>query len=185
MLLIDVVTFVHLAAVAAGLGAAIFTDSLLFLRLAHTMRPRHLAVIHHAHGVIALAIVVLWITGLALIALKAGFDPANWSPKLFAKLGTVFVLTITAIAMAKIALPHMAENVGKRLLDTPIQDRCTLALCAAMSAAGWLTALMLGSSKILKTAGDEVLLITFGIHGIAVGCALAAVFILDVFQSDQ
>lgn len=171
--LIDVATFSHLGAMAAGLGAVIFADSTILRRIARPTTPQQLAVIHHAHGVISVALVMLWISGVALLALKTGFDPAKVSPKLITKLGTVTVLTMTALAMAKIALPYLERNVGRRLIDAPLGEQAQLALCAAMSAAGWGTALMLGASKILKTAGDEVMLIAAGMHGLAVGGALA------------
>jgi hypothetical protein len=171
--LIDVATFAHLAAMAAGLGAVIFADSSILRRIARPTTPQQLAVIHHAHGVITIALVVLWLSGIALLGLKTGFDPARMSPKLLTKLGTVSVLTVTAVMMAKVALPYIAANVGRRLVDLPLGERCLLALCAGMSAAGWGTALMLGGSKILKTAGEEVAVLALGLHGLAVAGALA------------
>ena len=179
--LIDVATFAHLGAMAAGLGAVIFADSTILSRLTRRITRRQMTVIDHAHYTITIALVLLWTSGLSLLGLKAGFDPANFSPKLVTKLGTVLVLTITAIAMAKFALPYMRANVGRRLIDAPLAEQCQLALCVAMSAAGWGTSLLLGSSKILKAAGDEVMLIGAGMHGLAVGGALAmalAVFVL-------
>jgi hypothetical protein len=180
--LIDVATFTHLGAMAAGLGAVIFADSTILGRVARPVTPRQLGVVHHAHGVITIALVLLWASGLALLGLKTGFDPANFTPKLLAKLGTVGVLTLTAVAMAKVALPQMTGALGRRLVDLPLADQCLLALCAGMSAAGWGTALMLGASKILKTAGDEVLLIAAGMHGLAVGGALATALALFVLR---
>ena len=171
--LIDVACFTHLGAMAAGLGAVIFADSTVLRRVAEPTTKQQMAVIHHAHAVISIALVLLWLSGLALLVLKTGLDPAKISPKLIAKLGTVSVLTLTAMAMAKVALPYMEANVGRRLIDAPLAEQCQLALCAGMSAAGWGTALMLGASKILKTAGDEVMLIAAGMHGLAVAGALA------------
>jgi hypothetical protein len=51
-----------------------------------------------------------------------------------------------------------------------------------MSAAGWSTSLLLGSSKILKTAGDEVMLIATGMHGLAVAGALAMAIAVHVLR---
>jgi hypothetical protein len=75
--------------------------------------------------------------------------------------------------MAKVAVPYLTAHVGQCLLNAPLADRCMLAVCAGMSAGGWGTALMLGSSKILKTAGDEVAMLSLATHGLAVGGALA------------
>ncbi len=52
-----------------------------------------------------------------------------------------------------------------------------------MSLAGWTTALMLGSSKILKTAGDEVMLIAMSMHGLAVAGALAMAMVLYALRA--
>ncbi len=180
-ILIDLVTFAHLAAMAAGLGAAVFTDSKLLWQISHPMKPRQIEVIEHAHAVITIALAALWITGVGLVGLKAGFDPLQWSPKLWTKLGTVSVLTCTAIVMATVALPHMKASVGKRLIDAPMPDRFLLAVCAGMSAGGWLTALMLGSSKILKTAGDEVAFLAIGTHAVAlVGTVLLSLALAKI-----
>jgi hypothetical protein len=51
-----------------------------------------------------------------------------------------------------------------------------------MSAAGWGTALMLGASKILKTAGDEVMVIAAGMHGLAVAGALGMAIALYMLR---
>jgi hypothetical protein len=172
-LLLDSLTFGHLAAMSAALGAVIFADTTILRRIGRPTTPQQLAVIHHAHGVISIALALLWVTGIALLGLKTSFDPANFTPKLMAKLATVTLLTMTALTMARVAVPYLTEHVGQCLLNAPLADRCTLAFCAGMSAGGWSTALMLGSSKILKTAGDEVVMLSLATHGLAVGGALA------------
>lgn len=180
--LIDVATYGHLAAMAAGCGAVFFADSTLIGKLSRPVRQSHVATVDHAHAIISWSIFLLWVTGLALLGLKTGFDPANVTPKLLTKLGTVAVLTVTATAMARFALPYLRANIGRRLIDAPLGQQCLLALCAAMSASGWLTALLLGSSRILKTAGDEVMVLGASLHGLAVGGALALAICLHALR---
>jgi hypothetical protein len=182
-LLIDVATFGHLAAMAAGCGAVIFADSTILRRVAQPLTPLQIAIIDHAHGIISVSLGLLWLTGLGLVGLKVGFDPAAFSPKLITKLGTVAMLTITATMMARFALPYIRASVGRRLIDAPLAEQCQLALCVGMSLAGWATALMLGSSKILKTAGDEVMVIAMSLHGLAVGGALAMAMVLYALRA--
>ncbi len=182
--LIDLVTFGHLAAMAAGCGAVIFADTVILRRIAQPLTQAQVVIIDHAHEVICVALGLLWLTGLALIGLKVGFVPADFSPKLIAKLGTVSVLTITAHMMARFALPYLRANVGRRPVDAPLIEQCQLALCVAMSVAGWATALMLGSSKLLKTAGDEVIILAMSLHGLAVGGALAMALVVYALRQD-
>ncbi len=181
-ILIDIATFVHIGALAAGLGAVIFADSTILRRITRRTNRRQIAIIDHAHRTITIALALLWASGLSLLGLKAGFDAARFSPKLITKLGTVSVLTVTAIAMAQFALPYMRANLGRRLIDAPLGEQCLLALCVGMSAAGWSTSLLLGCSKILKTAGDEVMLIAAGMHGLAVAGALAMAIVVHVLR---
>lgn len=180
--LIDMATFVHLAAMATGLGAVVFADTTILRRIARRTTRRQMAVIDHAHGLIAVALVLLWLSGLAIIGVKTGFDFAQFSPKLIAKLATVSMLTVTAIAMSQFALPYLRANIGRRLIDAPLVEQCQLALCVAMSAAGWGTALLLGSSKILKTAGSEVMVMAAALHGLAIGGALAMAIALYLLR---
>jgi hypothetical protein len=180
--LIDAATFVHLGAMAAGLGAVIFADSTILSQLMRRTTRRQIAVIEHAHNTITIALILLWTSGLALLGLKAGFDPANFSPKLITKLWTVSVLTVTAYAMANYALPYIRANIGRRLIDAPLVEQCQLALCAGMSAAGWGTALLLGSSRILKSADAEIMLVAVALHGLAMAGALALAIALDAMR---
>jgi hypothetical protein len=183
-ILIDVATFSHLAGMAAGCGAVIFTDSLILRRISQPATAHQIAVVHHAHTVISIALGVLWVSGLVLLGIRTGFDPGLMTPKLIAKLGTVTVLTVTAVAMARIALPLIDDSVGRRLLDAPLGQQCQLALCVGMSAAGWGTALMLGASKILKTAGDEVWMLCAAMHGLAAAGAVALAIVIFAVRQD-
>jgi hypothetical protein len=92
------------------------------------------------------------------------------------------VLTVTAYAMANYALPYIRANIGRRLIDAPLVEQCQLALCAGMSAAGWGTALLLGSSRILKSADAEIMLVAVALHGLAMAGALALAIALDAMR---
>jgi hypothetical protein len=63
-----------------------------------------------AASVATLALVVLWITGLAVIGMDTGFDTELLAtkPKLLAKLSVVTVLTVNSLALHLLAFPRMA-----------------------------------------------------------------------------
>ncbi|MBT8154039.1 hypothetical protein KMP13_09040 [Epibacterium ulvae] len=123
--------------------------------LRHAFRPLDKSdtdLIKRAHKVITVALWGLWITGLGLFYLKTNGDLAAASPKLWAKLATVTLLTATAIGMARVAVPIVTAVVGQRLIDLGLGKKLMLASFAAMSAAGWLTALLLGGAETTRTA---------------------------------
>ena len=60
--------------------------------------------VRRAHRLIMASLVVFWLSGLSLLALKTELEIARLTPKLVAKLGTVAMLTLTASAMAYIPI---------------------------------------------------------------------------------
>ena len=81
-------------------------------------RFRHLCAGAHRHGnagkaaaVATIALVVLWITGLAVIGMDTGFDTGLLAtkPKLLAKLTVVAVLTVNSLGLHLLAFPRMAR----------------------------------------------------------------------------
>ena len=78
----------------------------------------------HRHGnawkaVATIALVVLWITGLAVIGMDTGFDTGLLAtkPKLLAKLTVVAVLTVNSLGLHLLAFLRMAApqaNPGRR-----------------------------------------------------------------------
>lgn len=157
-LAIDGAVFVHLIAMAAGLGTAMFADATLAGRLSQPLMREDIASVRRAHAVVSAALAALWASGLVLVAIRTdGFQLSAMTPKLVAKLATVSLLTCTAVLMGRFALPRITAHEGRGLLELPVTDLSALAACGGLSAAGWLTALLLGSSRILETVGPEVL----------------------------
>lgn len=173
----DAIRLVHLAGVALGLG----TVASVALSLPHMVEKgldRYiLAFVRRSHVLIAAAIGILWASGLALIGIRTGFDPAAFSPKLVSKLVVVTILTADAVLMGLVVSPVLNRYSGQTLKALSVQERLLLANCAALSGASWLYALMLGASSILKTAQTSMLLAAgLAIYGSAY--ALAMVFAL-------
>ena len=69
-LLLDAATIAHLAAMAVGLGSAVFADWTVLSRIALPLSADQLAVVRRAHRLITASLVVLWLSGLSLLALK-------------------------------------------------------------------------------------------------------------------
>lgn len=173
----DAIRLVHLAGVALGLGTVVSVALSLRPMLEKGLDRQMLAFVRRSHAMIAAAIVVLWVAGLALIGIRTGFDPAAFSPKLITKLVVVTVLTIDALLMGLCVSPVLARHSGQSLKELSVPERLLLANCAALSGASWLYALMLGASSVLKTA-QTPLLILVGVVIYGTAYTLATAFTL-------
>jgi hypothetical protein len=148
--------FGHLIAFAVAAAGIALGDLAVFA-------DQHInpAQLRKAATLVACALGLLWVTGLAVVWLDTGFDPAvvGRNPKLLAKLSVVVVLTLNGMLLHRWAFP--------RMLAPPQQTRrLVLGLCVlgAVSSAGWLFAAFLGVAKALTRL--------CGYQGFIVGFAL-------------
>ncbi|MEL6196845.1 MAG: hypothetical protein AAFT19_03265 [Pseudomonadota bacterium] len=157
-LLLDGLRLAHLAAIAAGLGCVIVTDLTMLRWLGVPIGHRQGTALEAAHAIIGPALMAAWITGLALVAARTGFDPAAFSPKLLAKLGVVTLLSLNVILILRYVQPVIVDYRGTGLLYIPFHHKLLFALSGALSVAGWGAALLLGGSHVVKPLGWDVLL---------------------------
>ncbi|MEM7507882.1 MAG: hypothetical protein AAF415_14160 [Pseudomonadota bacterium] len=145
------VRFLHLISVAVGFGTVISTDILSLSKLDQPVTGEYRRGLEIAHGVIVTAFVVAWATGLALVWLKTGFDPAQMTVKLWVKLAVVSQLTLTAYGVKRLVMPILRFAEGQSLVKAPRGDKIIMAICAGLSIAGWSTALTLGGLAAAAT----------------------------------
>lgn len=150
---IDLARYSHIVAVAIGFGAAFLTDMHALSRLPAPIDRPFLSALHAYHTTIWFSVIAMWITGLTLIYIRTGFDPANFTPKLMVKILTVSVLTINAALISRIVMPLMESNRGRSLMQLPFSLKLKLAMVGAVSTSSWLLALGLGTSKVLAASG--------------------------------
>lgn len=169
---IDALRFCHLLSVAVGLGMAFCADMSLLRRLHEPITPDVLRSLHRAHRLIAVALVAMWLTGLALIYVRTGFDLAAFSPKLFAKLAVVTVLTLNSWMIGAVAMPAIYRATGRCIAALPFRQRLIFALAGGASTASWLLALALGSSKVLAVSGAGLFFVLVpGSYALGLVCA--------------
>lgn len=100
----------------------------------------------------------MWISRLALIYIRTGFILDNFTPKLWAKVDVVLILTLNSIAIRKYAVPRLTlYNCAPA--DITVSAMLPLSLTAGVSTASWLMALALGSSVFLKTGSAALFLV--------------------------
>jgi hypothetical protein len=112
---IDAARYAHIIAVAIGFGAAFLADYHVVSRLGRPIDDNLTTTLHLCHSVIWAMVAGMWVTGLILIHIRTGFDPASFTPKLIAKVITVAILTGNAMLISKIAVPLVEENRGRSL----------------------------------------------------------------------
>ena len=110
----DAARAAHLVGLAIGFGVAIVADISAARMLIRPLDARETRALHRFHRMVALGLALFWSSGLVLLWLRTGFDPANFSAKLMTKLGVVTLLTINAILIGRIALPVMVSPRGDR-----------------------------------------------------------------------
>lgn len=160
--------FVHVLALAVALGAILREDwRLLFAR-----RPRfHSKHLHQLSRLILSALVILWVSGLALIAIDTGFDPDKLaaSPKLVAKLIVVITLTLNGAVLHRMLLPVLSTPEARSSHIAAL-----FAVVGAVSMVSWLYAAVLGVAKPLTPllGYGGLMGIYVGLLAVAIGVAL-------------
>jgi len=178
-LFLDLVRVLHFLGFAVGIGAAVFLEGLVLSRARVAIEEEELALIEHGHRLILIALGVLWLSGLALIGLRTGFDPALITGKMQMKMWVVAALTANAFVIAWVATPILRDALYRSLADMHDVSLAMIGGAAGLSAAGWLSALMLGAVSHLATMPIETLgpVFTAVLAAGAVGGAVFAVII--------
>lgn len=154
--------YLHVLALAIAAVAVAFGDFAIFARERIDMK-----MLGKAASVATLALVVLWITGLGVIAMDTGFDTELLAtkPKLLAKLSVVTVLTVNSLALHLLAFPRMAVPQAD-----PQQAAVLPVVFGAISATSWLYAAFVGIAKPVAA-----MLGYMGFMGMFAGLTLAAI----------
>lgn len=144
------IVYLHLIACCVAIGLVLTSDIAMVKRLLKgdaRQDPRHLSYLHEA---VTHSLVVLWITGVAIISLDAAQKGWGYflNPKLQAKVAIVVLLTFNGFLLHRYVLPGM-QNVGS-LLSLPVPRRTLAMFAGAVSAVSWFYAAMLGIGRPLN-----------------------------------
>ena len=180
VLLTDLVRFAHILAVIIGLGCAFLADLHVFSRRKKPISSGFVDTLKEQHRLVAVALVAMWATGLAMIYIRTGFVLENFTPKLFSKVGVVALLTLNAILIGKIAMPLLLANIGRSPLDLPVRHKIGMVLLSGVSTTSWLLALAMGVSKVLAASPWATFdIVLSAAYLVAVLASVAAVFVID------
>ena len=164
--------FAHLLGTSLALGAIVATDIRLLARLADKrvrIPPPNAFVMR----LITVALVLLYVTGAALIVLGLGNDPEylNANPKLQAKLVLVAILSINALVLHHITFPGLAH--GRRVARWRVLDFARVAVPVALSNALWMYCAFLGIARPWSRTVSMEFVLTVGAW--VLGATLVAV----------
>ena len=148
----DIATLVHLVALSVAIATVLELDCRIMRSTGRALTVHDTSTLHRGHRRILAALATLWASGAVLAWIATGGDPSAASPKLAAKAVTVVLLTATALAMGRYALPTIAAHTGAPLLALGLATKLRLATLGALSGAGWATALIVGGSESLASA---------------------------------
>jgi hypothetical protein len=147
--------FVHLIACCVAVGLVLKSDfALLKGMLAERDAPgrAHLQDMNELQSIVADALIVLWVTGAAIIALDASLKGGGWqyfdNPKLQAKIAVVGLLTLNGLALHNLVLPWLRK--AGSLLKLPFGKGLVAAFAGTVSGVSWLYAAMLGIGRPLS-----------------------------------
>jgi hypothetical protein len=145
------VLYVHLIACCVAIGMILTSDVAMVRALAKgdAGPGRQDAHLHSLQVTVSRALLALWLTGIAIIALDVWekgqiyFD----NPKLQAKITIVCLLTLNGMLLHRYVLPAMAY--AGSLLSMSFNARLLAVFAGAVSGVSWMYAAMLGVGRPL------------------------------------
>lgn len=140
----------HIGALAPGLACALVADAIALSTLVRPLGPRGLKILGWLHKTILCSVVLMWLTGGAMVLAKVMPGGAGISPKLVVKLGVVVLISLNALAIGRIALPQLRSMQGATFDAFPTRTRLQLGLIGGVSSACWMSALALGAIDVFK-----------------------------------
>lgn len=145
-----ILVYFHLLSLAAAIGSMLIAESLLFFRHREFSRDSY-DTVHFASHTVAVSLLVLWLTGIALVAVGYTDDPSYiLNQKIWAKVSIVLIMSINGIYIQRRLLPRLAELArGGQFIRTAAES-ARMRFAFAASLAGWLITPFYGAAKFLN-----------------------------------
>jgi hypothetical protein len=146
------VVYIHLIACCVAVGLVFTNDIAMVKQLLRAVATEKLDPAHltNLQKTVSRALLLLWITGLGIIALDVSLK--GWAymgnPKLQAKIAVVCLMTMNGCILHKYVLPLM-QKAGS-LLNLSFNQRMSATFAGALSGVSWFYAAMLGIGRPLN-----------------------------------
>jgi hypothetical protein len=141
------IVYAHLLAACVAVGLLLMQDLALAKTRGRRLSESAVRELTKAADIMFVALVLLWISGLALVLLGYLENPQQYllNEKLWAKFTVVSMLTMNGIALHYFSFPRVISSRG--LLGQPSVDQVLVTLTGAVSSVSWLFACYLGIAR--------------------------------------
>jgi len=147
------IVILHLVGLTFGAGGAWISDLLIlrFLQL-DVITDDKVKIIQFMTKLVTFGLAVLWITGIAFLAIYYFTEPAKLAnPKIWAKVTIVTILTFNGVWLHMFVMPLLRQSVGKTLFEEVSKKTQRLMITTGtISLVSWIFPIILGSSAALN-----------------------------------
>lgn len=138
--------YAHLIAACIAVGILLIQDLALSKLRGRPMDTEMLADLQKSAGIIFVALVALWVTGLGLVVHGYLDNPAYlMNQKLWAKFSVVSILTINGLFLHYFSFPRLMSPRG--FIGQASGEQLFIVITAVISAVSWLYACYLGIAR--------------------------------------
>lgn len=167
------IVYAHLLAACVAVGILLIQDLALAKSKGNPLSATAVRDLTKSAEIMFIALVVLWISGLALVLLGYLENPQQYlmNEKLWAKFTVVSVLTLNGVALHYFSFPRVTSRRG--LLGLPTFEQILVTLTGALSSVSWLFACYLGIARPWNYTVDYSF-VMFIYSGLLVGAFIVA-----------
>lgn len=141
------IVYAHLLAACVSIGVLLMQDLALWRSRNRPLTIPEIGTLRNTATVVFIALLALWITGIALVTVGAWANPEQylWNQKLWAKFSVVVVLTLNGFFLHFYSFPKITGNKG--VLQLPLNEQRWIGCSGALSTVSWLFACYLGIAR--------------------------------------
>lgn len=178
------VVYAHLLAACISIGILLIQDLSLAKSRGKALSASAIKELTKSAEIMFVALVVLWLTGLALVLLGYLENPQQYlmNEKLWAKFTVVSVLTLNGIALHYFSFPRVTSRRG--LLDLPTFEQILVTITGAISSTSWLFACYLGIARPWNYTVDYNF-VMFIYAGLLIGAIIVAGEVLRMMRAPE
>ncbi len=176
--------YAHLLAACVSVGILLLQDLALAKTRGNPLPEKMVHDLRTAADIMFAALVVLWVTGLALVIVGYLDNPQQYlmNPKLWAKFTVVSILTLNGLLLHYFSFPRVVSHTG--LLGRSPLEQSLIATTGAISSTSWLFACFLGIARHWNyTAQYEFVMLVYA--ALVIGAVIVACKIMHSLRVQE